>query len=205
MSKNAKSDTTVAVFNQFFNHGGIQAVFVENNIKPFVNTREWSLKTLEGNSLAITDKGMNNLKQADWIRKAFFPNGSASAQNKFTLKPLLLDSGVGRFELRLADDRFVYTHGPKISKKAQWIAGESNSAGVFFEDLNRSVHQKNYDGEWAWLRLLDTAKLQRKGGALYHATFKLGSRKAQYELRGQHKLNAFNLPLLRNYRVDKAL
>jgi type VI secretion system protein ImpL len=205
MAKNAKSETTVAVFNQFFNHEGIQATFVENNIKPFVDTREWTLKTLEGNSLAITDKGMNGLKQASWIRKAFFPNGSATAQNKFTLKPRVLDSGVGRFELRLADERFVYTHGPKISKKAQWIAGETSTAGLFFEDLNRSVHQKNYDGEWAWLRLLDTAKLQRKRGALYHATFQLGSRKAQYELRGQHSLNAFNLPLLRGYRVGKHL
>src|SRR5690606_38209371 len=119
------------------------------------------------------------MRAADNIRSAFFGSGQ-EAGSTFRMRPVSLDTAVGRFELLLGDQRFEYTHGPKIPKPASWKAGRDLSVRILFEDLNQTLHRQNYEGTWAWYRLLDASGLRKNDPTRYSASFSTGSRKAEY-------------------------
>lgn len=205
LKKQRSTTASVDVFNEFFGPGGIEEAFVESEIKPFLNTRTWRLKRVNNKVLPISSKAIAMFKQASYIRKAFYGQGASSASAKFNLKPLALDSTVGRFELRMGEDRYSYTHGPKITKKTKWIAGETVPISIFFEDLNKTIHEQQFEGDWAWIRLLDAANIQRKNNKKYSVTFSKGSRQATYQMTTKSRFNIFNLNVLRNYKISARL
>ena len=112
---------------------------------------------------------------------------------------------MGKFELQLGEQRFTYTHGPKIPKTASWQADRDTNVRILFEDLNQTVHRETYSGTWAWLRLLDASGSSKIGNTQYRATINKDSRKMVYRLDTRSRFSGLNLALLRNYRCPDSL
>ena len=198
------SEATVDDFNQFFSPSGVEATFVQANVKPFLDN-DGRAKPLEGQAVAFSAESLDSLRAADAIRAAFYRDNPASPGYSFKLTPSGLDTAVGRFELQLGSQSFAYTHGPKIPKSASWNVGRDTQVRILFEDLNQTLHRASYSGPWAWLHALDDAGIKKIGNTRYRAAFQKDGRQATYLFDTSTRLSGLNVPLLRDYRCPQGL
>ncbi|MFA7554825.1 MAG: type VI secretion system membrane subunit TssM [Spongiibacteraceae bacterium] len=205
---NADSDreTPLSDFNKFLSPSGIENTFFSHYLQPFIDTRKWQLRTMDGRRLELAPDALRQLSRARQLRRAYYPNGNEQMAFNFRLKPTKLDPGIKRFTLELSNTRISYSHGPQISNNASWVGGEDNRIRLLFEDLNGDMHRNNFNGDWAWLHLLDASALNKGANANnYNTTFTVGSRKAQYLLTAKTSANPFDTQLLRSYRCPQRL
>ncbi|MFV8783886.1 type VI secretion system membrane subunit TssM [Microbulbifer sp. SA54] len=205
LRSNASQEAPVMEFNKFFKAGGTEQQFVQQYLQPFVDTRSWRAKSLEGQSLGISSSALAQLRRADRIRKTLFAGGEQAAYS-FRVEPAKLDSGVRLFALEIGESRTQYSHGPRTSTKFRWQGGESNRVRIIFEDLNETVHRKHFEGDWAWYRLLQDSRLEQgANNTELFVTFQESGRQAQYRLAATGIHNPFDQSLLSGYRCPETL
>lgn len=202
--RRVQNEATPDEFSAFFGPGGVEKAFVEANLKPFL-APNGQLRAVEGKTIGISSSALAQLQNAEAIRAAFFSDNPSMPGFQFSLTPDSLDTAVGKFELLLGEQRFSYTHGPKIPRNASWQADRDSTVRILFEDLNQTQHRETYSGSWAWLRLLDDAGISKTGNTRYSATIAKSSRKMVYRLDTRSRLSGLNLALLRNYRCPDSL
>lgn len=202
---NREQEVPILEFNKYFKPGGVEQKFVSEYLKPFIDTRSWRLKALEGQSLGLSAETLAQLRRAERIRNTFFSAGEQAGYS-FRIEPTKLDSGVRLFALEMGEQRVPYSHGPRTSKKLTWRGGESNRVRIIFEDLNETVHRKHFEGDWAWYRLLATSELESGRSSTEHlVTFEEQGRRAQFRLAAAGSSNPFDRSLLRGYRCPETL
>ena len=205
LSDNQKGDAPLQDFNSFFKPGGIEQEFFTEYLKPFVDTRKWRVKTLDGRGLSLSSNTLKQLRRANWIRQSFYKEGSELSVN-FKLQPTKLDSDVRLFSLELGDQRMKYSHGPRVTKQFNWDSSDDARARVVFEDLNETVNRLEFEGDWAWFRLLDASELVSTADPReFKLTFNERGRKANFRLIAGSSVNPFDQSLLRNYRLKRSL
>lgn len=202
--RKVRSEASLDDFNQFFGAGGVENTFVQENVKPFVD-RNWKPKKLEDQAIAFTSASLSQLRNAAVVRLAMYQTSPDSPGYAFKLKPVSLDTAVGKFELTLGTQRNTYTHGPKIPKSFSWKVDRDTKARILFEDLNQTLHRETFTGPWAWYKLLDAANIRKVGNTTYRAKFVKDGRKADYQLTSSSKLSGLNVALLRNYYCPETL
>ncbi len=206
LNAGSENETPLADFTAFLGPKGTESNFFATYLQPFVDSRKWKLRVMDNRSLSVSNEAMKQLRRADDLRRTYYLNGSSDMVFKFRLKPTKLDAGIKRFSLELAGKRIIYSHGPQISNDVTWTSGEDDRVRVLFEDLNGGMHRNRFEGDWAWLHLLDASNLSKgSNSSTYNATFKVGSRKVQYQLTAKTAANPFNTGLLRGYRCPQRL
>ncbi|AFU98091.1 type VI secretion system membrane subunit TssM [Simiduia agarivorans] len=205
MASHVEFETPVGEFNRYFKPGGIEQQFVNSYLSHFIDVRRWTVKSLEGQSLKISNKSLRQFRQADDIRRAYF-SGGPNASMQFKIEPTKLDSGVRLFALELGENRVNYSHGPRTLKPMKWTGGEDMRVRVIFEDLNETVHRKHYEGDWSWLRLLDDSHIDETGNkSIKHIVFEENGRRAEFRLVANTGVNPFDRQLLKNYDCPQYL
>ncbi|MBX2858039.1 MAG: type VI secretion system membrane subunit TssM [Cellvibrionaceae bacterium] len=205
MVKGKSSEVAASEFSAFFGPSGVEQSFVNEYVSPFVDTKRWQAKTLDGRQLSFSKSSLTQFRRASNIRAAFFRSGG-SASMRFRAVPTKLDSGVRIFNLEIGDSRITYSHGPPSPKDIVWTAGEDSRARVIFEDLNDTIHRAHYEGDWAWLRLLDASEVKTASNrGVRLVTFNKNGRSATYRMTASTSINPFDRGLLSNYRVGESL
>lgn len=202
--RRVQAEATADDFAAFFGPSGAVKAFVDANLKDFL-TPNGQIKAVEGKSIGISSEALAQLQNAEAIRAAFFGDNPAMPGYQFSLTPDSLDTAVGKFELQLGEQRFTYTHGPKIPRNASWQADRDTSIRLLFEDLNQTTHRETYTGTWAWYRLLDASGASKTGNTQYRMTINKDNRKMVYRMDARSRLSGLNLALLRNYRCPDSL
>ncbi|WP_299594477.1 type VI secretion system membrane subunit TssM [uncultured Microbulbifer sp.] len=201
----SSQDVPMLQFNEYFKPGGIEQQFIQQYLKPFIDTRNWKARVLEGRSLGLSGSALSQMRRAEMIRKTLFSQGEQAGYN-FRIEPTKLDSGVRLFALELGDQRVPYSHGPRTRRGLDWRGGESNRARIIFEDLNETVHRQHFEGDWAWYRLIENSRLQRgRSSNEYLITFTESSRSAQFRVIASSAYNPFDKNLLAGYRCPQTL
>lgn len=205
LRSNADQDAQSLEFNNYFKPGGVEQNFVDEYLQPFVDTRTWRGKSLEGVGLGISNAALSQMKRADRIRKTLFAEGDLAAY-EFRIEPTKLDSGVRLFTLELGEQRIPYSHGPRTTTKLSWRGGDTNRVRLIFEDLNETVHRKHFEGDWAWYRLLANSDLKpgSRRSELF-VTFHEEGRSAQFRLSANGAYNPFDHRLLGGYQCPQSL
>ncbi|MBY6189989.1 type VI secretion system membrane subunit TssM [Microbulbifer agarilyticus] len=205
LQSRSELETPVMLFNEYFKPGGVEQQFVNEYLKPFIDTRSWKPRSLEGRSLGISSSSLTQLQRAEIIRKTLFAQGEEAGYG-FRIEPTKLDSGVRLFTLELGNQRVPYSHGPRTTSNLDWRGGQSNRARIIFEDLNQTVHRQHFEGDWAWYRLLGNTEMQRgRSNNEYLLTFREEGRSAQFRVRSSSAYNPFDWNLLAAYRCPQVL
>ncbi|UTA46618.1 type VI secretion system membrane subunit TssM [Simiduia sp. 21SJ11W-1] len=205
LSANESFEAPMSEFNQFFKPGGTQQKFVQAYLSPFVDTRQWKLKYIDGLSIGLSNESLRQFRQADHIRNTYYA-GSANANMSFKIEPTKLDSGVRLFSLEVGEERVNYSHGPRTLKPMVWEGGKAMRVRVIFEDLNETVHRKHYEGDWAWFRLLDASRIDTTNNRnIKTITFEENGRQAEFKLIADSGKNPFDNRVLRNYNCPQYL
>jgi type VI secretion system protein ImpL len=206
LARNFSLEAPIHAFNRFFKPGGIEHDFVASYLKPFIDMRRWKMRTLDNRGLRISSNTLRQLQHAEKIRTAFFSQGSSAAVG-FKIRPSKLAGSVQRVELTLGDKHMFYSHGPVSERHFKWHGGEDTRGGITFKDLKTETeHSINFDGDWAWFRLLDTATMERtRDAGARQVTLSENGRFFVFNLISKNMINPFESGFLSSYQCPRIL
>ncbi|MCG8671489.1 MAG: type VI secretion system membrane subunit TssM [Pseudomonadales bacterium] len=205
--KNAVDELALFDFAEYFKPEGVHDKFVQTYVTPFVDVGEsWRVKSLDGRGLYITPEAIDSMRKAEQIKDMLFKVNASSPGFNFKVRPYRMDPSVRRFQLSYGGQRLLYTHGPKISQEVSWPGDGTTNVRMSFEDLNDSMKRVNYDGPWAFFRLLQESQISpTRRSNVYHVTFSTLGRKSTWEVTAKSSNNPFKSNAISQYRCPETL
>lgn len=202
-----RQQTALVDFGRFFGASGSIDNFIKNYLSPFLDTRRWRLRTVDGRNLGLSSEAMKQIQRTVRIREMFFQDGGQYPAVRFRLKPVYLDAGVKRFYLELNGQQFSYQHGPARTVKVEWPGAEDNNrARLIFERFGAGSFSVTKDGPWAWFKLLDKSTIKRQRSAdQVLVTFSEAGLTARYQIQASSVMNPFSKRELSKFRCPEWL
>src|SRR5690606_23141266 len=114
--------------DRYFAQNGLEATFVGEYVKPFVDIASGKALQVDRRSFPIQASTLEQIQRAALIRHALYQADPASASLALDYTPLKLDASVKSFSVELGHNgaRIAYSHGPKLPKKVSWQSGNDN-------------------------------------------------------------------------------
>ncbi|MCG8317133.1 MAG: type VI secretion system membrane subunit TssM [Pseudomonadales bacterium] len=205
--KNAVDELALFDFAEYFKPEGTHDKFVQTYISPFVDVGDtWRVKTLDGRGLYVSPEAIESMRKAHLIKSMLFKVNPSSPGFDFKMRPFRMDASVRRFQLSFGGQRLLYTHGPKISNEVSWPGDGGTAVRVMFEDLNDSIKRVNYDGPWAFFRLLQESRVDTtRRSNVYRVTFSTLGRNSTWEVTAKSSINPFKSNAISQYRCPETL
>jgi type VI secretion system protein ImpL len=205
--KKGRQQTALVDFGRFFGEAGSIDNFINTYLTPFLDTRRWKLRSVDGRSLGLSAEALRQIKRAARIKKMFFQDGGQLPAVRFSLKPVYLDAEVKRFLLNLNGQQLSYQHGPARTTKVEWPGSEdSNRVHVSFERIGAGSFSIAKEGPWAWFKLLDVSTMGSKSSAdQIQVTFSTAGLKARYQIQASSVTNPFTERELTKFRCPERL
>ena len=202
-----RQQTALVDFGRFFGVSGSMDKFIKAYLAPFIDTRRWRLRTVDGRSLGLSSEALGQIKRAVRIKEMFFQDGGQQPSIRFSLKPVYLDAGVKRFFLELHGQLYTYQHGPTRTMKVEWPGLEGNNrVRVIFERFGAGNFSIVKDGPWAWFKLLDDSTIKRMHSAdQVQVTFSTAGLKVRYQIQANSIKNPFSNRELAKFRSPERL
>ncbi len=218
LSKSSMNELAIYDFSEFFKPNGIMDQFFITYMKPFIITNKaWSNRFVDKFSLGLSKQAIYQVRKAQNIKNIFFRNNPAVPSITFQLKPYRMNKKDARFTLEIGNKRIVYNHGPKFWKSVTWTGNDENTrARIIFEDLEGGLHTKIFDGNWAWFRLQDKAKLTKsRQSNVYFVTYSVvkdglnkntkSNHSIVYQIKAKSVNNPFNSNLLSSFKCPEQI
>ncbi|HMD75302.1 MAG TPA: type VI secretion system membrane subunit TssM [Steroidobacteraceae bacterium] len=166
-------DVPLADFGRLFGVGGVFDQFYKENLAPLVDsTRSPWVWRAGGSGPAGASTGMlRQFEMVQQIRELYFGPGGQSPEQQFTLTPGDLDAGATRFTLEMDGQTLDYRHGPVRSMLLKWPGPSPGASAATFEDRSGAHPNLNFQGPWAWFRLLDAATIRAESDVRFDAAF----------------------------------
>jgi len=205
--RKGRQQTALVDFGRFFGVSGSIDNFFKAYLSPFIDTRRWKLRSLDGRSLRLSSQAMSQLHRARRIKKVFFREGGLQPAIQFKLKPVYLDAGIKRFQLDINGQQLSYQHGPTRTTKIEWPGPEENDrVRVIFERFGTKNFSIIKEGPWAWFKLLDESTFSRQRSAdRLEVTFSTAGLKARYRIQASSVTNPFKKRELSKFRCPERL
>jgi type VI secretion system protein ImpL len=205
----SSKDITLEDFSRFFAQGGILDQFFNNNLKAFVDTsgKSWRMITQDNQAITVSPATLAQLQAAAKIRQIFFAGGGNTPLVKFNLKPLSLGANANSFWLNIEGQQITYNQNDAGKSAAfQWPGTDGSRLVSFgFETKDGKKLHKETEGQWAWFRVLEIAKIQKTDQDKYVLTFDIDGVQARYELSASSVDNPFTLREFDNIRFPASL
>jgi type VI secretion system protein ImpL len=207
--RDAKDETTITDFGNFFSPTGTLETFFKTYLDPFVDTSStpWKTRQVDGRGLSITPETLEAFANARVVADAFFPNAAPTPNVTFTMRPTFLDPRAGRVAIDTGASTgsgsiFTYRHEPPRDLPLTWPnAAGGDKVTITITDLNGASTSFVARGPWAWFRLFDHFGLQTTGLAdRYQLPVTLKKLEARFDVTAASVTNPFLLPALTNFR-----
>ncbi len=192
----SEKSVTLKDFGMFFGEGGIVQRFTEQELAPYLDTSggQWRWRA---EAQGFSSASLVELQRANRIRAAFFQDGGEIPLLRFSLKPSQLDKKAVRFTLEIDGQRLQYAHGPKRTTDITWPGNTRLKRALYtFEGLDGKSASVKEEGAWAWLKILDQAKISAtRGQDVSRVTFSKNSLSASFDLQTSKGINPFDQDL----------
>ena len=196
-------DTPIADFERIFGPNGVYDTFYRSELADRVNTARspWSWRTDASGAAVGSGIPLGQFEAAQHIREIFFRPGSSKAEIRFTVTPVFLDPGAGRFALDIDGQPIPYQYGPERPFPVTWPGPKPGVADASFE---RSGGQPNqaFQGPWAWFRMIESGQMARETNERYVFTLKRGMREARLRIEADSVRNPFGANELQRFRCE---
>lgn len=206
--KNGVADVTLEDFSRVFKPGGMIDAFFNTNLRSFVDTasKPWKWQRVDNVSLGISQAALLQFQRAAEVRDSLFAGGATPRVN-FELVPVELDVNSTQVILDINGQTLDYNHGPPRPKKMQWPGDGPQQVRIAFQPPIAGVPTSIVrDGPWAWFRLLEQAEVVPSSlSDRFLVTFRIGDRKATFELRANSVINPFTMTALGEFRCPDSL
>ncbi|MCK4709688.1 MAG: type VI secretion system membrane subunit TssM, partial [Gammaproteobacteria bacterium] len=195
-------------FTEFFKPEGVLKKFTTQYLSPFIKkSSKWSLKRIDGRSIGLSRATVAQLQRGDLISQVFFKSNPEMPSFEFKSRPSSMLKNVSRFVLDMGGNKYTYTHGPKFWSQHTWPGGvESQRVSIYFEKIDNEILTRDYEGAWAWFKLLDQSQLNKTHQSnVFNVTYSMSDSEIKYNLKANSVVNPFTNGLLSNFRCPEVL
>lgn len=205
----SKTDMSLANFDLFFAKDGKLDKFFNQYLLPFVDTTQpkYVWKVIDGQTLPIGEKTLQQFQRAIQIREIFFPEEGQTAKFDYTIEVISLNAYLKEADMNLNGALLNYRHGPKRSVLFNWPQSVGTQryslALASFTSGAKTFREK---GVWGAFRLFNDGSLRSntKNNDL-RLSFTNGSRSVIYNLSTATTKNPFSPELLPKFRMPANL
>lgn len=204
----SKAELELFDFTEFFKSKGLFKSFTAQYLSPFIKKgKKWTLKKVDGRSLGLSSTSVAQLQRGNLISDVFFKSNPEEPSFSFQSRPSKMLKTVSRFVLDMGGKKYQYSHGPKFWTSHTWPGGiDAQRVSIYFEKLDSDVLTRDYEGAWAWFRLLDSSRLTSKYQSnKYSVIYSMADSEINYDLKADSVVNPFTSGLLSKFRCPEVL
>lgn len=189
-------------FDRFFSAQGILNTFVEENLKPFLDTSkpQWELKALHGYVMPISTNLINELIRANVITNMFFPHLRDTSQIEFSLQKISLDPVISSLELALGPTVLSDTQASDSFTRFNWpLAG----AKLTLVSIEGNHYELSEQGPWAFFKMLQKVNVlvDERDSSNLEILFEINGNSGRYLLKTQNQINPFIPGILNGFTL----
>ena len=210
IARNSPQAIRLDDFGAFFGYGGHVDRFFNEHLRQYVDATAspWRTRQTGNVPIQLSPAALRAFENADVVKQTFFRPGSMLPAVAFDLRPVEMDTRLGRFLLSLEGKRVEYEFGVLTPAFMQWPGPEPGTE-VRIEMVERQTGQtlmERLQGQWAWFQLLDKSNLRPTSvPEQFEITFTLNGREVHYELVARSAFNPFALTELQQFECPSAL
>ncbi len=198
---NSSRDAHLQDAVDFFSPGGTAWAFFNASLKGQLKRKGDSFVAVSG--VKVPSNVLSFYRRAWLVSRALFARGSDKPKIRFEVRPqpAIMDIGAGyavsQITLEVGDQKKTYRNGPLEIWNYEWPRG-ANMARLVVRGGGGLREELSARGDWALMRLIDRAKVRRKG-AWYQVIwpFKGGKLKIRIDVRPSRTHN----PLFRRLSI----
>ncbi len=206
ISAEAEKIIEIKDFSKFFNAEGVISQFFNQYLADFVDTSSlyWNLKSLNNQTLPITQDSLEMFMRAALIRKMFFAGNSENPQFSFSMMPEVVDSKIRTVNLNYNQQKIDFANGLP-GNTLSWLAANSDQAELIVNSNGKNFSIKK-SGPWALLALLNQASIQATNNPkIYRVYFTVDQEKIPFELICDALINPFIPDVLTAFNAKPSL
>ena len=202
----AEDEVVVTNFNQFFSRHGRLNTFVEEYIKPFLNTSDaqWKPKELNNYVLPISAETINEIMLANIITNMFFRVDEESTHVEFSLQKSDLDPVVASLQLIIGKNIINDTQSNKSFTRFKW---PQPNAKLTINTLEGKAFTLDEHGIWAFFKLLQKVDVQAdaEDSSQLQVLFEINGNSGRYLLKTQNDINPFTPGILNSFNLSESI
>jgi intracellular multiplication protein IcmF len=199
-----KEELSLTDFDNFFSPSGTLNSFVNENLKPFLDTShpQWKPKELNGYLLPISSELVNELIRANVISNMFFPDNSPRSKIEFSLQKISLDPVVSSFQLTLG--KTVLTDNQE-SDSYTFFNWPQQNAKLVLNGIDGNHFELEETGTWAFFKMLQKVNVlvDNNDSASLQILFEVNGNSGRYLLKTQNQINPFSPGILTGFNLDQ--
>ena len=199
-------DVAIEDFNRFFANHGVFNHFIDQYLKPFLDTSQpqWQLKELNNYVLPISAEMINELIRANVITNMFFPQQSETSHIEFSLQKLNLDPVVSRLLLVIGNTSINDTQESESTIRFHWP--ESN-AKLSLDSIEGKQYELEEHGPWALFKMLQKVNVlvDEQDSSNLQILFEINGNSGRYLLKAQNQVNPFIPGILSGFSLNDSI
>jgi type VI secretion system protein ImpL len=174
-------DLPLSMLSQYLKPGqGYVWAFYESELKNFLRSSEngWEAATLMGGQVEFSPSFLTFLQKANVVQQAMYGAGSPEPLITFDLTPQPPSGGVTESRLEIDGQRLIYGNWAPSPQAFSWPgkAGAPQARiSISITGTGERPTSPTFDGEWAFFRLLNLARVAQQSPTTYNVTWSLNS------------------------------
>lgn len=188
----SRTDIPVQNFGEMFGYGGRFDTLYKQSLDKLIDAtgKTWRWKDSPG-VVPGSPAMLAQLQAADRIKQMYF-RGANLPEVDFTVLTPVLDAGIARLVVDIDGQKYDYQPGGASSMAMKWPGPTPGHVTVAAYDANGGLLSSfDYQGDWAFFRALQAARLQKQSDLRFLATFDFGGRGAKLGIQASNLRNPF--------------
>ena len=199
-------EVSVGEFDHFFSTHGALNNFLEQYLKPFLDTShpQWQLKEVNNYVLPISNDTITELIRANVITNMFFPNQGDTARIEFSLQKLSLDPMVSNLQLNLGNSKLYDDQSTDSFTRFYWPQADVK---LTLNSIEGNHYELDEQGPWAFFKILQKVNVlvDEKDSSSLQILFEVNGNSGRYLLKTQNQINPFIPGILNGFILTEAI
>ncbi|MCX7118031.1 MAG: type IVB secretion system protein IcmF [Legionellales bacterium] len=199
-------EVTIADFDRFFSPHGRLNTFVEQYLKPFIDTSQaqWQLKELNHYVLPISPDMVNELIRANVITNMFFPELGETSKIDFSLQKLNLDPVLSNLELMIGSTQLKDTQDSDSPVNFHW---PQTNAKLSLNSIEGRHYEIDETGPWAFFKMLQKVNVlvDEQDSSSLQILFEINGNSGRYVLKTKNQINPFIPGILNGFSLNDSI
>lgn len=200
-----ENEVALADFEQFFAPQGELNQFINNYLKPFLDTTQaqWQPKAMNEYVLPISEETINQFIRANIITNMFFPKQNPHAKIEFSLEKINLDPIIAHFQLRLGTNK-LHDNQTNESQPTYFTWPHAN-ASLALKAIDGQQFTLEENGNWALFKLLQKINVltDDDDASNLQLLFDINGNSGRYLLHTENQVNPFIPGILEGFSLTK--
>lgn len=194
-------------FNSFFAKNGILNNFVNEYLKPFLDTSkaEWQPKELNHYMLPINKESINELIRANVITNMFFTINPDKTRVDFSLQKINLDPNINSLQLKVGKIKMFNSRD--VDDNATRFTWPETNTTLILNSIDGHQYELEESGPWAFFKVLQKLNVivDEDDSRKMQILFEINGNAGRYLLKAKNQVNPFIPGILNEFSLPETI